>query len=175
MMKVNYYALLLLTVILSGCANVEERPQQAQVIDRLSEEELARILPKPVSQLSFEALVGFSKAGLTSAQIIEKLKETDTSYDLTPTQMIALQQKGVDLTVLDYLHSSRQAAMQNNIATVVAQHQQTKDQEIQSLKKQLQQQRLYQSMGDPFCRNGFSGFSPYGFGPRFRQGFGWYY
>jgi len=164
---------------LSGCASLEEKPQAAPVIQRLSEEELSRIMPKPVSQLSFEALISLSKSGLTPAQVIEKLKETDTSYDLTPTQMVDLQKQGVALAVLDYLHESRQKALQNNIADKVAEQQKVKELEIQTLKKQLQQQRQFQMMGDPFCRNGFPGFFPYGIGPAFRpgfrSGFGWYY
>jgi len=160
---------------LSGCASLEEKPQPAPVIQRLSAEELAQIMPKPVTQISFEALVSLSKSGLTPAQVIEKLKETDTSYDLTPSQMVDLQKQGVALAVLDYLHESRQKILQNNIADKVAQQQKVKELEIQTLKKQLQQQRQFQSMGDPFCRNGFPGFYPYGIGPRFRSGFGWYY
>ncbi len=178
-LAINYFQLtrlfILSAVILSGCANLEEKPQTAPVIQRLSAEELAQIMPKPVSQISFEALIGLSKSGLTPMQVIEKLKESDTSYDLTPSQMVDLQKQGVAIAVLDYLHESRQKALQNNIADKVVEQQKVKDLEIQALKKQLQQQRQFQSLGDPFCRNGFPGFYPYGIGPRFRNGFGWYY
>lgn len=155
---------------LVGCASVQEKPQ-VQVIDRLSEEQLASMMPKPVSQLNYESLLALAKSGSTPAQMIEKLKETDTSFDLTPQQVLNLHQAGIDVSVLEYLHTSRQKATQNNIANTVAEHDKTKNEEIVVLKKRLQQERLNNSFVDPFCRFGYP--YPYGWGPRFRSGIGW--
>lgn len=154
---------------LVGCASVQEKPQ-AQVIDRLSEEQLASMMPKPVSQLNYESLLALAKSGATPAQMIEKLKETDTSFDLTPQQVLNLHQAGIDVSVLEYLHTSRQKATQNNIANSVAEHDKTKNEEIAVLKKRLQQERFNNSFVDPFCRFGYP--YPYGWGPRFRSGVG---
>jgi hypothetical protein len=154
---------------LVGCANVQEKPQ-TQVIDRLSEEQLASMMPQPVSQLNYESLLALAKSGSTPAQMIEKLKETDTSFDLTPQQVLSLHQAGIDISVLEYLHTSRQKAMQNNIANTVAEHDKTKNDEIFLLKKRLQQERLNNSYVDPFCRFGYP--YPYGWGPRVRSGVG---
>lgn len=156
-------------ILLVGCANVQEKPQ-AQVIDRLSEEQLASMMPKPVSQLNYESLLTLAKSGLTPAQMIDKLKETDTSFDLTPQQVLSLHQAGIDVSVLEYLHTSRQKATQNNIANTVAEHDKTKGDEILLLKKRLQQERLNNSFGDPFCHYGYP--YPYGWGPRIRSGVG---
>lgn len=154
---------------LVACANVQEKPQ-AQVIDRLSDVELASMMPKPVSQLNYESLLALAKSGSTPAQMIEKLKETDTSFDLTPQQVLNLHQAGIDVSVLEYLHTSRQKTTQNNIADTVAEHDKTKNEEIATLKKQLQRERLNNAYVDPFCRFGYP--YPYGWGPRFRSGVG---
>jgi hypothetical protein len=174
---VRHLVLLLAGISLLGCASLEGKPPtQAQGIQRLSDEELARIMPPPVSQLSFDALVSMSKTGLTPAQMMDKLKETDTSYDLTASQILSLNKQGVPVEVLDYLHTRRAAAVQNNIAESVSQHEKVKNEEIQKLKRQLQLSTM-----DPFCRNGFPGYYPYGIRPHFRSGFGfgisspWYY
>jgi hypothetical protein len=164
------FFMLLALVSLMGCANLQEKPQ-AQVIDRLSEEQLASMMPKPVSQLNYESLLGLAKSGLSPTQIIEKLKETDTSFDLTPQQVLNLHQAGIDVSVLDYLHASRLKATQNNIANTVAEHDKKKNEEIATLKNRLQQERLNNSFVDPFCRFGYP--YPFGFGPRFRSGIGW--
>lgn len=163
------FLVLLSLAFLVGCANVQEKPQ-AQVIDRLSESQLASMMPQPVSQLSYESLLALAKSGSTPAQIIEKLKESDTSFDLTPQQVLSLHQAGMDVSVLEYLHTSRQKATQNNIANTVAEHDKTKNEEIATLKKRLQHERLNNSFVDPFCHYGYP--YPYGWGPRFRSGVG---
>lgn len=164
------HCFILLSILgLVGCANVQEKPQ-AQVIDRLSESELASMMPKPVSQLNYESLLALAKSGQTPAQMIEKLKETDTSFDLTPQQVLSLHKAGIDVSVLEYLHTSRQKATQNNIANTVAEHDKTKNDEIATLKKQLQRERMNNSFVDPFCRFGYP--YPYGWGPRLRSGVG---
>lgn len=168
MFKNTFIILSLLSLV--GCASVQEKPQ-AQVIDRLTEEQLASMMPKPVSQLNYESLLALAKSGSTPAQMIEKLKETDTSFDLTPQQVLSLHKSGIDVSVLEYLHTSRQKATQNNIANTVAEHDKTKNEEIQLLKKRLQQERMNSSFGDPFCRFGYP--YPFGWGPGFRSGIGW--
>lgn len=164
------HCFILLSILgLVGCASVQEKPQ-AQVIDRLSVSELASMMPKPVSQLNYESLLALAKSDLTPGQMIEKLKETDTSFDLTPQQVLSLHKAGIDVSVLEYLHTSRQKATQNNIANTVAEHDKTKNDEIATLKKQLQRERMNNSFVDPFCRFGYP--YPYGWGPRLRSGIG---
>lgn len=131
MFKNTFIILSLLSLV--GCASVQEKPQ-AQVIDRLTEEQLASMMPKPVSQLNYESLLALAKSGSTPAQMIEKLKETDTSFDLTPQQVLSLHKSGIDVSVLEYLHTSRQKATQNNIANTVLNMTKQKTKKSSSLK-----------------------------------------
>ena len=140
-------------LLLSGCAT---QGQQAQQIDRISEEELARIMPKPVAVLSLDDIVKLTKEGATADQIIEKIKSSDSTYDLSPSQSVMLSKQGVDNKVLDYIHESRELAVKNSIADEINKREKNKRIELERLKRQ---QRQYQYYYDPFC------FYPYGFYP----------
>jgi hypothetical protein len=172
--KMKKILLIIAFTSLAGCATVgaEKAPQKVQKIDRLSEEQLAQILPTPVSQLSFEALVAMSQEGLPAQAVIGQLKETDTAYDLTPSQMLDLNQKGVDIKVLDYLHESRMNTLRNKLTDVVSERDKKKNNQITLLKREL---RFQSMMADPFCRSGFPRVYPYGINGRIRLGNPWYY
>ena len=140
-------------LLLSGCAT---QSQQAQQIDRISEEELARIMPKPVAVLSLEDIVKLTKEGATADQIIEKIKASSSTYELTPSQSVMLSKQGVDNKVLDYIHENRELAVKNSVADEINKREKNKRIELERLKRQ---QRQYQYYYDPFC------FYPYGFYP----------
>ncbi len=181
-MPKNHYELLLnfllmsLLLLMAGCAtsNYQKNDKPPQ-IDRISEAELARILPQPIAVLSLDDLVALTKQGASADQIIEKIKTSNSFYDLTPSQSIALSQQGVDSKVLDYIHTSRELALRNSIADEINKREKEKQAEIEKLKRrqanqQLQQQRLY----DPFC-SGYYRLHPYGYGAygsRFGSRFG---
>ena len=161
---------------LVACAsNSQYSGAGSQKIDRISEEELARIMPKPVATLSLDDLVSLTKSGVTADALIEKIRISNSSYDLTPSQIVDLNKQGVDKKVLDYIHSSRELALRNNVAEEINQREKAKRAELDKLKQQQsleRQQRMY----DPFCGYGYYG-RPYGygaFGSRFghRSGFG---
>jgi hypothetical protein len=147
----------------------------SQKIDRISEEELARIMPKPIATLSLDDLVSLTKRGVTADALIEKIRISNSSYDLTPSQIVDLNKQGVDNKVLDYIHTSRELALRNNVAEEINQREKAKRAELDKLKQQQlleRQQRMY----DPFCGYSYYG-NPYGygaFGSRFghRPGFG---
>jgi len=147
--------------VLTGCStSSQQQNMKPPQIDRISEAELARIIPTPVAELSLDDVVRLSKAGSSADQIIEKIKSSNSLYDLTPSQSIALSQQGVDSKVLDYMHASRELALRNSIADEINKREKEKRDEVERLKRQqLQQQRFY----DPFCR-GYYGFYPYGYG-----------
>ena len=164
--------------LLTACAsNGQNHPQK---IDRISEEELSRIMPKPTAVLSLDELVRLSKDGASADQIIEKIRLSNSSYDLTPTQAVDLNKLGVDNKVLDYIHTSREQAVRNNVADELNQREKLKRAEVEKLKRQQwleQQQRLY----SPFCGYRPYGLHPYGYGSfgsrfghrsRFGMGFG---
>lgn len=175
MPKVVFLLLLGFALTLAGCASQNQLNAKSPQIDRVSEAELARIMPKPMAALSLDELVKLSKEGLTAEQIIEKIKLTNSAYDLSPSQSIALHQQGVATKVLDYIHESRELALRNNVADEINKRESNKRDELEKLRRQqLQQQRLY----DPFCSYGAYGYYPYGYNPyppyRFGLGAGFY-
>lgn len=153
--------ILLSAFILPSCAtqsntNQEKSPQ----IDRISEAELARIMPAPVATLSLDDLVRLSKEGATPEQLIEKIKVSNSSYDLTPSQSVDLSKQGVDSKVLDYMHVSREQALRNNVADEINKREKSKRQALNDLKLAQQKQSDYHAM----CGYGRYGFRPYGYG-----------
>ena len=165
--------ILLISLGMSACASSGQQVHgQVPKIDRISDEELARIMYQPVSALSLDDLVKLSKEGATADQLIEKIKASNALYDLTPSQSVELNKQGVDSKVLDYIYASREQALKNNVAAEINKREKAKRAELEKLKnQQLQQQPLY----DPFCRYGAYGMRPYGYGAigsRSRFGFG---
>ena len=160
MTNIKLLLALLLTLVVSACAS--NASHTLQKIDRISEAELARIMPKPVAIISIEELVMLSKDGNAADQIIDKIKASQSFYDLTPSQVVELNKRGVDNKVLDYIHISREQALRNNVADEINLREKNKQIELEKLKRQqlLQQQHLY----DPFCRYGYYGFPSYGYG-----------
>jgi hypothetical protein len=151
---------LLASLVMAACATSEQQLYgQAPLIDRISDEELARIMPKPVAALSLEDLVELSKEGATADQVIDKIRETNSFYDLTPSQSVELDRQGIDSKVLDYIHASHERVLRNNVADELNRREKSRRAELENLKKQqLQPQQL---LYDPFCRYGAS---PYGYG-----------
>lgn len=155
----------IIVLLLAGCATKGQ--SISPVIERISEEELSRIMPQPLATLSMDDLVRLSKEGMTATQIIEQIKSSNSMYDLTPSQSLLLSKQGVDSQILDYIHTSRELAVRNSIADEINKREKIKREELESLKRQ--QIRSY----DPFCRNGPYGVYPYGaYGSRFGTGFG---
>src|SRR5665647_596722 len=97
-------------ILLSGCATTKTQQQEPQV-ERISPEELERIMPKPAPNLTLDEITQLSKQGMTAEQIIEKIKDSNSRYDLTPSQAVELSKQGVDAKVLDYIYASREQAL----------------------------------------------------------------
>ena len=157
-----------------SCATQTQHSEKNAQIDRISEAELARIVPQPLAMLSLDDLVRLNKEGVAAEEIIEKIKMSHSFYDLAPSQIIELNKQGVDSKVLDYIHTSRELALRNNVADEINQRKKNARAELEKLKRQqwLQQnQRRY----DPFCGYGafVSGFGHhFGYGAGFARPFG---
>jgi hypothetical protein len=176
-LHIKLLGIFLLALAVSACAtNSDKNNALAPKIDRISAEELARIMPMPVAALSLDDLVKLSKEGVIAEQIIEKIKASNSLYELSPSQSLALSNQGVDSKVLDYIYTSRELALRNNVADEINKREEIKRKELEKLKnQQRQQQQLY----DPFCRYGPYGMRSYGYGgfgshygSRFGAGFG---
>lgn len=163
-----YWLLCGLLLLMSGCTANSQKPHYSPKIDRITPEALERIMPKLQAQLTLEDIVALSKEGESAEHIIEKIKQTDSLYVLTPSQGMALSAQGVDSKVLDYIHSSRELALRNNMAEEINR----REREHADALRKLRRQQLNQRFSDPFCR-GYPRFYPYGvYAPRFGTGFG---
>lgn len=157
-----------LLVLLGGCATTNG--QQGQV-DRITPEELAKLMPPPVATYTLDALVQDSKAGKTPDEVIEKIKTSNSRYDLTAAQMLDLSKQGVDVKVLEYIQESNEKAKQNAIADEINK----REQEKRLALKQLQRERALRNNGyyDFYFGNPY--FYPIGPPGRYWRGsrFGW--
>jgi len=149
-----------------SCATHSQQSEKDTQIDRISEAELARILPQPLAMLSLDDLVKLSKEGVATDEIIEKIKMSNSFYDLSPSQSIELNKQGVDSKLLDYIHTSRELALRNNVADEINQRKKNAQTELENLKRQLWLQQN-QRMHNPFC-----GYGAFGSGFRHHFGFG---
>ena len=136
-MKVNLF-LMLSVLFLVGCATNQTKTEAP--IDRISDAELSRIMLKPQAALSLEDIVKLSKEGQTPEQIIEKIKTSNSYYDLSPSQSVSLNKQGVNSKVLDYIHESREQALRNNVADEINKREKAK----QKAERQLERERDFQ-------------------------------
>ncbi len=180
MNKLTYFCkpifILAACLTLGACASGSQYSSAGSPkIDRVSEAELARIMPSPIATLSLDDLVSLTRNGTKADELIEQIRLSNSTYDLTPSQVVDLNKQGVNSKVLDYIHTSRELALRNQVAEEINQREKIKRAELDKLKQQQlldRQMRMY----DPFCGYGYYG-RPYGygsFGSRFghRSGFG---
>lgn len=163
-------------LVLAGCASTGT--QQSKV-ERITPEELAKLIPPPVATVSLDEIVADSKAGTSADDIIAKIKSSNSRYELSSTQVLDLNKQGVDAKVLDYIQQSNELAKQN----AIAEEMNKREQEKMAAKKQLQRERALNNNRyyDPFWGPGFGGYYGPGFygpiGPagRYWRGsrFGW--
>lgn len=161
-MKTNIAAIVTIgaMLLMTGCAT---NGNQAN-IERITPEQLAKILPQPVASLSLDEIVTLSQQGINADEIIKKINASHSRYELSPTQTLGLSKKGVDVKVLDYIHTSNEAAKQNAIADEINKREKAKVEAQQQLRRQQElEHRTYDGFYDPFWPG--YGFYPYGFGP----------
>ena len=147
-------------LLLSGCASTGT--QQGRV-ERITPEELAKLIPPPVATVSLDEIVADSKAGKSADDIIAKIKNSNSRYELSSTQVLDLNKQGVDAKVLDYIQQSNELAKQNAIADEMNK----RDQEKNAAKKQLQRERALNNSRyyDPYWGSSFGGYYGRGFYP----------
>lgn len=157
-------------ILLTACASA---PPQAPQIRRISPEELERIMPRPVPNLSLDEIVRLSRNGVAPELIIEKIKTSNSRYDLTPSQVVDLSKRGVDARVLDYIHSSREQALRDGFADEINKREKAHSIEQQKLRQEYEL-RSYPYY-DPFWGypyGPYGGYPPF-YGPGFRYYHGW--
>jgi hypothetical protein len=123
------------------------------------------MLPPPVATVTLEEVVADSKAGKTADEIIDKIKDTNSRYELTPSQTLDLNKQGVDIKMLEYIYQTNELAKQNTIAEEMNKREQEKRIAQKQLQREpaLEQSRYYD---DPYYP--FYGYYPlYFWGPSF--------
>jgi len=157
-------------VLVAGCASTPELPPQIQ---RISPEELERIMPKQVPNLSLDEIVQLSQTKVPAEKIIQKIKESQSQYALTPSQVLEMAQKGVDAKVLDYIQASHEQAIRDGFAEELNKREQNKLQEQQKLKREYQLRQPYYDPWWGYSRSPYWGYPRpyYGPGMFYRFGF----
>lgn len=171
-MKTKYIWLVVWLLLITGCATTGENQQNT--IARITPEELAQLMPAPIATVTLDQIVSDSKQGRSPDEIIAKIKESNSRYDLTSSQVLDLNQQGVHISVLDYIQESNERAKQNAIADEMNR----REKEKVALQKQLQNEQLRRNQFfDPFWgpRHRFFYGHPIGPGGRYWRGsrFGW--
>ncbi|MFW5431626.1 MAG: hypothetical protein ACKE5M_00090 [Methylophilaceae bacterium] len=167
-MKIQYLLIVsALFVMLTGCASTGgEKPGQ---VARITPEELAKLLPPPIATVTLDDLVADSKQGKTPDEIIAKIKESHSRYELSSSQVLDLNKQGVDVKVLDYIQQSNELAKQN----AIAEEMNRREKERAEVQKQLDQERLARHRYyDPYWGPRYNFFygHPFGYAGRYRHG-----
>ena len=159
--KISGLVLLAISVLMlfAGCATTGN--QQAS-IERITPEQLAKILPQPVANLTLDEVIKLSEQGISADEIITQIKLSNSRYELSPSQTLDLSKKGLDVKVLDYMHDSNELAKQNAVADEINKREQAKLKAQKDMQRQLEIQRN-NSFCDPFWPN--YGCYPYGYSP----------
>lgn len=154
-------ALVMLLLLVAGCASNPQK-EPAPQIQRISAEDLEKLLPKPDPNLTYEELVRLSREGVSPEGIIEKIRQSHSTYDLIPSQAITLNQQGVNPKVLDFIHAARDQGLRDGFADELNKRDRAHKLEVERLMRELQ---LRPYMGDPF----FGPYPPYWRYPYYRR------
>jgi hypothetical protein len=148
-----------LALSLLGCATTSTPPEASPAIARLSPEELARMMPPARSSLTQADIVRLSKEGATAKDIIAKIRETGSRYDLSASQAIDLHAQGVDKEVLDYMQSARAQELRDRMADEINQRELRHAEQL----RREQEFRLNRPYYDPWPGS----YPGYGWGPAY--------
>jgi len=161
--------ILMTALFLTACATTSQ--QQEPQIKRISAEELEQIMPKPVPNVTLDEIIALSKQGTPPNQIIEKIKTSNSRYDLTPSEIVRLTQQGVDPKVLDYIHQTHESALRENMADEINKREKQRQQELEKLEREYRLRSYHYY--DPWWGWGPGPYWRHPYGARFRYYYGW--
>lgn len=146
-------------IVLTSCAG---QPMHDVKIDRLTPEALAQLSPPAVPALSLDELVKLSQQAVPAEDMIAKIKTSNSQYDLTASQIVALSKQGVDSKVLDFIQTAREKARLNSISDEISKREKLHFEEQSKLKqaaeRNLRYDPLYDPIHSPFYGDGVSPF-----------------
>jgi hypothetical protein len=142
----------IIAFFLSACATGAGMTQSE--VKRITPDELAKLMLQPEATYTLEAIVTDAKSGKTPGEMIAKIKSSESLYGLSASDVLRLNQQGVDVEVLDYMLESNALAKQNYLAEEINKREHEKEKALKALNNErlLQMNRYY----DPFWR-------PYGY------------
>jgi hypothetical protein len=103
----------LFALILQGCADAPPGPPK---IERLSAEKLEASLPQPAAAMPLEQIVALARLGLSTEELIGRIKESGSRYRLSAIQIVELAGQGVPLAVLDHMVVSERTRIFDDMA-----------------------------------------------------------
>jgi hypothetical protein len=163
----KHVAWLAMLLLIAGCASTPPQPPQIQ---RISPEELERIMPKPVPNLTLDEIVKLSQDKMSADEIIQKIKDSQSQYNLTSAQILELNHKGVDTKVLEHIQAVHEQAVRDSFAEEIQKREKEKLLEQEKLKREYQMRYPYY---DPFWGYPRWGYPrPYYYGPGMHYRFG---
>ena len=152
-------------LLLAGCATNEPR---VAVLERMTPEQLAALKPAANPALPLAEVVALSKGGTAPAEIIKRLRDTNTIHLLTPQQIVELSRQGVDQSVIDYMADAQERARQSRLLTELA------DRDAEQARK-LERERFRRRAAEQnfYGYGGYGGTGGFGY-PRYGWGAGYY-
>ncbi len=173
-MKLNLLLAVFITLfLLSGCASTGKNQSQQGQVKRITPEELEKLLPPPIATFTLEEIIFDSKQGKSVDEVIDKIKTSESRYDLDTAEVLDLSKQGVDVNVLDYIQQANELANQNAIAEQMNKVAKEKENAL----RQLRHERLFSRdrFYNPFWYSRFGLYSGHPFGYRYHPGsrFGW--
>jgi len=126
-------------VLLAGCATTDTNNKSSEnnKIERISDAELDKLIPKPVPNLELSQLVELSRSGMSADDLIARIQQSGTHYALLPSEVIALNKQGLESKVLDYLYTAQLQALRDGVADDInrreAEHRRQTDQLMREL------------------------------------------
>jgi len=152
--------------LLAGCATAPPDGTATPKLARLSPEQLQRLAPD-APKIGLPELVAMAKSGMKAEAMIERLKETRTRLDPSPSQVLDLTRQGVPLAVLDYLHEAREKALHDDVAAMLAERDQQQAKQVEEARQQERLRTAPPVLYDPFWGPRWS--------PYYRRGGGLFY
>lgn len=139
-------SLLALSVLCAGCATQPDGTATPKLA-RLSTDDMARLAPD-APRLSLDDLIAMSRSGASAEAIVERFRKSGARFDLTPSQVVDLHQRGLPLPVLEAIHEDREKALRADLTQLLVEHDQKCSADV-SLAREQERQRARVS-ADPF-------------------------
>jgi hypothetical protein len=153
-----------LVAALSGCASPTSTATPASALERMTPEQLAALKPVANPVLPLADVIALSKAGTTPADIIARLRDTQTLHVLSAQQIVDLGRQGVDQAVIDYMVDAQEKARQSRLLTELADRDAEQARKLDKARQRAPNPGYYGYGGMGYGGFGY-GYPRYGWGP----------